>query len=98
MPKIRTLKTKKAPKGFEDILPVLDEFEKQMKDTENAPLDAQRKVEHLWKITQIHHQRSRYIYELFYAKKEISRELYDFLLQEKYADANLIGKWKKNGF
>lgn len=98
MPKIRTLKTKKAPEGFEAILPVLDEFAKQMKDAENSPLDAQRKTETYWKITQIHHQRSRYIYNLFYAKKEISRELYDFLLAEKYADANLIAKWKKEGF
>ena len=44
MPKIRTLKTKKAPEGFEDILPVLDEFARQMKDAENCPLDAQRKI------------------------------------------------------
>ena len=32
MPKIRTLKTKKAPAGFEEVLPVLDEFARQMKD------------------------------------------------------------------
>ena len=73
MPKIRTLKTKKAPQGFEDILPVLDEFALQMKDAENAPMDAQRKIERYWTIMQIHHQRSRYIYNLFYEKKEISR-------------------------
>ena len=69
MPKLRTLKTRKAPNGFEDILPVLDEFARQMKDAENAPMDAQRHAERLWKITQIHHQRSRYIYNLFYGKK-----------------------------
>lgn len=44
MPKIRTLKTKKAPQGFEDILPVLDEFALQMKDAEHSPMDAQRKI------------------------------------------------------
>jgi bud site selection protein 31 len=73
MPKIRTLKTKKAPQGFEDILPVLDEFALQMKDAEHSPMDAQRKIENYWKISQIHHQRTRYIYDLFYGKKEISR-------------------------
>lgn len=69
MPKIRTLKTKKAPEGFENILPVLDEFALQMKDAEHAPMDAQRKIENYWKIAQIHHQRTRYIYNLFYDKK-----------------------------
>lgn len=98
MPKVRTLKTKKAPEGFEDILPVLDEFAKQMKDAENSPMDAQRKIENYWKITQINHQRSRYIYNLFYAKKEISRDLYNFLLEERYADDKLIAKWKKEGY
>jgi len=44
MPKIRTLKTKKTPEGFENILPVLDELALQMKDAEHAPLDAQRKI------------------------------------------------------
>ncbi len=69
-----------------------------MKDAENTPLDAQRKIENYWRISQIHHQRSRYIYNIFYGKKEISRELYDFLLKEKYADAALIAKWKKEGY
>lgn len=69
-----------------------------MKDAENAPMDAQTKIENYWKISRLHHQRSRYIYELFYGKKEISRELYDFLINEKYADAGLIAKWKKTGY
>lgn len=98
MPKIRTLRTKNAPEGFAQIEPVLEEFQKQMKDAENAPLDAQTKKETYWKITRLHHQRSRYIYESFYNKGEISRELYEFLLREKYADAALIAKWKKNGY
>lgn len=41
---------------------------------------------------------SRYIYELYYEKEAISKELYDFLLKNKYADANLIAKWKKQGY
>lgn len=43
MPKIKTIRTSKAPKGFEEIEPVLEEFQKQMKDAENAPMDAQTK-------------------------------------------------------
>jgi len=98
MPRLRTLRTKNFPEGWEDIEPTVREFEKQMKDAENAPMDAQSKVETLWRIHRLHHQRSRYIYELYYVKKEITRDLYDFLLREKYADGLLIAKWKKNGY
>jgi hypothetical protein len=41
---------------------------------------------------------SRYIYDLYYEKEAISKQLYDWLLKNKYADANLIAKWKKNGY
>jgi bud site selection protein 31 len=41
---------------------------------------------------------SRYIYELYYDKEAISKQLYDWLLKNGYADANLIAKWKKPGY
>lgn len=41
---------------------------------------------------------SRYIYELYYEKEAISKVLYDWLLKNNYADANLIAKWKKQGY
>lgn len=47
---------------------------------------------------QIHHQRSRYIYDLYYKRQVISKELYDFCLETKLADVNLIAKWKKQGY
>lgn len=62
---------------------------------ENEPHEGKRIVESAWPVFRIHHQRSRYIYELYYKRKAISRELYDYLLKHKYADENLIAKWKK---
>ena len=41
---------------------------------------------------------SRYIYDLYYDKEAISKQLYDWLLKNGYADANLIAKWKKQGY
>ncbi len=41
---------------------------------------------------------SRYIYELYYEKEAISKTLYEWLLKNGYADANLIAKWKKQGY
>jgi hypothetical protein len=35
---------------------------------------------------------------LYYEKEAISKQLYDWLLKNKYADANLIAKWKKQGY
>jgi len=32
---------------------------------------------------------------MYYKKKEISKELYEFCLEHGYADAALIAKWKK---
>ena len=69
MPKIRTLRTKKAPVGWELIEPTLTEMVNAMRDAENESHEGKRKVEAGWKILKLHHQRTRYIYELYYKKK-----------------------------
>lgn len=45
-----------------------------------------------------HRTGSRYIYDLYYKRGAISKQLYDWLLKNGYADANLIAKWKKQGY
>lgn len=69
-----------------------------MKDAQNTPTANIPKHQAQWPVFQIHHQRSRYIYELYYEKEAISRELYDWLLKNGHADAKLIAKWKKQGY
>jgi len=44
------------------------------------------------------HVGSRYIYDLYYEKEAISKDLYEWLLKYKYADSALIAKWKKQGY
>lgn len=96
---MRTAKSKKAPPdGFDDIEDTLLEFQNKMKDAENAPHEGKRRQEAMWPIFQITHQRSRYIYELYYEKEAISKKLYEWLLKNNYGDANLIAKWKKQGY
>lgn len=103
MPKIRTTRTKAPPEGYEDIesvrlpealadkplivLQILDDYAKKMRDAENESHEGKRKTESLWPIMRISHTRSRYIYELYYKREAITRELYDWLLKEGYADA-----------
>lgn len=100
MPPVRTARaSKKAPPdGFEDLEDTLLEFQNKMKDAENASHEGKKKYEMTWPIFQITHQRSRYIYDLYYEKEAISKQLYDYLLKNGYADAMLIAKWKKQGY
>jgi bud site selection protein 31 len=65
----------------------LDDYAKRMRDAENESHEGKRKSESLWPIMRISHTRSRYIYELYYKREAISKELYDWLLKEGYADA-----------
>ena len=99
MPAIRHASKRKAPPaGFSDIEDDLLVFSNKMKDAENAStVNVPRHKVH-WPIFQITHQRSRYVYELYYEKEAISKELYEWLLKEGYADKMLIAKWKKMGY
>ncbi|EDO18773.1 hypothetical protein Kpol_1028p48 [Vanderwaltozyma polyspora DSM 70294] len=100
MPRIKTNRTRKAPDGFDKIEETLREFEIQLKEIQNkktSKLSANSK-ENEWEIMRINNERSRYVYSLFYKRKAISRDLYEWLLKEKYADKYLIAKWKRKGY
>ncbi|KAH8925406.1 hypothetical protein BT69DRAFT_1279706 [Atractiella rhizophila] len=98
MPKVKTSRTKPPPEGFEEIEDILEEYARKMRDAETESHEGKRKTEAVWPIMRITHTRSRYIYDLYYKREAISQELYEWLLEEKYADANLIAKWKKTGY
>ena len=99
MPAIRSAaRQKKPPEGFEDIRDDLEVFSIKMKDAQNTPTANIPKHQAQWPIFQIAHQRSRYVYELYYEKEAISKQLYEWLLKNGYADAMLIAKWKKQGY
>lgn len=57
---------------------------------ENQDHEGKRKNESLWPIMRIVHTRSRYIYDLYYEREAISKELYDWLLKEGYGDAKWV--------
>ncbi|KAI0976229.1 cell cycle control protein cwf14 [Xylaria arbuscula] len=100
MPAIRShaSRAKKPPAGFDDIRDDLEVFGIKMKDAQNTPTNNIPKHQAQWPIFQIAHQRSRYVYELYYEKEAISKPLYDWLLKNGYADPILIAKWKKQGY
>lgn len=97
MPKVKTNRVK-YPEGWELIEPTLRELQGKMREAENDPHDGKRKCETLWPIFKIAHQKSRYVFDLYHRRMEISPELYEFCLDQGYADRNIIAKWKKAGY
>ncbi|KAF3341078.1 protein BUD31 2 [Carex littledalei] len=97
MPKIKTSRVN-YPDGWELMEPTLHDLDAKMRQAENDPHDGKRKCEALWPIFRIAHEKSRYVFDLYYKRQEISRELHEFCLEQGYADANLIAKWKKPGY
>ena len=98
MPKIRTSKSKPPPAGWEDIEVELDDIQRRMRDAESESHEGKRKAEAIWPVVRLDGERSRLIYNKFYKTKEISRELYDWLIKEGWANQALIAKWKKPGY
>ena len=96
MPKVG--RRKAPPAGWEDIEPAIRALERRLREAENESHEGKRIVESSWPIFRLHHQRSRYIYELYYERQAISKELYEWCLAEGVADRNLIAKWKKPGY
>ena len=72
MPKVKRSR-KPPPEGWELIEPTLEELDQKMREAETESHEGKRKCEALWPIFKIHHQRSRYIFDLFYRRKAISR-------------------------
>lgn len=99
MPKVRTVRNRarQPPEGWDLIESTIEELDAKMREAETESHEGKRKTESLWPIFKIHHQRSRYIFDLFYKRKAISRELYDYCIKNRIADAALIAKWKKQG-
>ncbi|KAD3337544.1 hypothetical protein E3N88_33064 [Mikania micrantha] len=97
MPKVKTNRVK-YPEGWELVEPTLNELQAKMREAENDPHDGKRKCEALWPIFKIAHQKSRYIFDLYYRRKEISAELYEFCLdqgdQEQVITMSILHKLK----
>lgn len=88
----------KPPKGFEYLEPTLAALENELRDKVNEGHEGKRKTESLWPVVQINWQRSRYVFDMYYKYKKISKEVYEYCVRMKLVDAALIAKWKKPGY
>lgn len=91
-------KRKKPPAGFDYVEPILESLENELRDVVKDVNLNKRKQESMWPIHQINWQKSRYIYDMFYQHHKISRQVYQYCIDQKLVDAALIAKWKKPGY
>ena len=91
-------KAKKPPKGFAYLAPVLSSLENELRDKVRESNANKRNTESMWPVHQINWQRSRYVYDMYYAHSKISKVVYDYCIKNKLVDAALIAKWKKIGY
>mmetsp|Transcript_4599 Transcript_4599/g.5991 ORF Transcript_4599/g.5991 Transcript_4599/m.5991 type:complete len:276 (-) Transcript_4599:223-1050(-) len=96
MPRNRT--SKPPPPGYEDIEPVIEALENELRDKVKESNVGKRNSESIWPVHQINWQRSRYVYDMYYVYNRISKKVYDYCIKNKFADALLIAKWKKAGY
>jgi bud site selection protein 31 len=88
----------RTPAGFEVLEETLEALHAKMREAEEADGEGKHRNATMWPIMRIHHQKSRYVYDMYYKQKKISKEVYDYCINKKIVDKNLIAKWKKPGF
>ena len=91
-------RAKRVPVGWDYIEPTMTALANELREANTAAHGGMQRHEAMWPIHQINNQRSRYVYDMFYVHRKISRELYEYCLKQKLADADLIAKWKKPGY
>jgi bud site selection protein 31 len=91
-------KSNPPPAGFESVEATLEALEHELRDKIKETNDKKRKTESMWPVHQISWQKSRYIYDLYYTYRRISREVYEYCVSQKLVDPALMAKWKKPGY
>lgn len=89
---------KPPPPGYDVIEPIIEALENELRDKVKESNVDKRNTESIWPVHQINWQRTRYVYDMYYTYKRISKKVYDYCLKNKIADAGLIAKWKKPGY
>lgn len=87
------------PEGFDKIQPILKKFQDKLKTLEEKENNVAIPRNQLyWEIYRVDHQKSRYIYSLYYQRNLISEELYLWLVKYRFVNGELIAKWRKQGY
>jgi len=72
---MRRLKGRAPPEGWDAIESSVEEFETQMRDAVAEDHEGKRKNETAWRIHRVHFEKNRFLHDLMYKQKAMSREL-----------------------
>jgi len=72
---MRRLKGRAPPEGWELLESTIEDFEAQMRDAVAEDHDGKRKNETTWQVHRIHFEKNRFIFDLMYKQKALSKEL-----------------------
>ena len=72
---MRRLKGRTPPAGWDAIEATVEDFETQMRDAVAEDHEGKRKNETAWRIHRVHFEKNRFIHDLMYKQKAMSREL-----------------------
>jgi bud site selection protein 31 len=79
------------------VEPTIASLYQQLREVETTPHNGPT-VSSTWPIFRLHHQRSRYLFDLVYNQKQISKDTLTWCIEQGIADGELIAKWKRKGY
>ncbi|NXH06753.1 BUD31 protein, partial [Loxia leucoptera] len=95
MPQVR--RSRKAPlDGCQLMEPMLDQLGQERREVEMEPHKGKKKLESLWPIFRIHHQKTIMSVTIIFSAKIPSPGFLSWVLHQG-GDKNLIAQWKKQG-
>ncbi|KAH0788161.1 bud site selection protein 31 [Histomonas meleagridis] len=98
MSRIRRRRELAPPQGWDEVKDMVMELNEQMRNAENSEDTAASTQEQIWAVMRLNWKRSRPIYEMRWKKQTMSNELYEWILNQGYADRELINQWRKPGY
>jgi bud site selection protein 31 len=78
--------------------PTLRTLRQQMRAAEQTDTTAQRNSAAHWPVWRLHHQRTRYVYELWNKRGLIGKATVKWACSQGLADGELVAKWQRQGY
>lgn len=80
---------------WEEIEPTIASLYQQLGESETSSTTT---ISTTWFIFRLHHQRSRYLFDLTHKRHLISKATLEWCIEQGMADGELIAKWKRKGY
>lgn len=98
MSRIRRKSDLRPPPGWEKVKNLILSLNEEMKVAEATNVDANSSQEQLWAVMRCNWQRSRPVFEMRWKEKTMDNTLYEWILNQGYADRELINAWRRPGY